>query len=226
MLLCTWLMSGRWYPDPVSYYGCSMTTSARQGGWTMAGNSSKVNLTCLMTGERIPAWGAVCKDGWQLLIVESGGKGRSLLRVAPGKNYGFPPISPTAPWPCLKRTSSVPTAVFLQTEGPGWEQPVKCALLLKRKMRLDNLPNTTSASLCTSVGEAEQQGGEDERTYQLTVWGLLSPFLPNSCRWSLAWEGLPEAPSATPVGEAQLWGPCGGVRRHCITITSDELGRG
>lgn len=77
---------------------------------------------------------------------------------------------------------SVPTAVLLQTEGPGWEQPVMCALLLKRKMCLDSLPNTTSASLCTSAGEAVQQGGEDGQTYQLTVWGPLSPLLPSSCR--------------------------------------------
>lgn len=76
-------------------------------------------------------------------------------------------------------------------------------------MYLDSLPNTTSASLCTSVGEAEQQGGEDERSYQLTVWELLAHFLSDSCRWSLAWQDLPESPSATPVGEAQLWPPCG-----------------
>lgn len=109
----------------------------------------------------------------------------------------------------FEKASSVPTAALLRTEGPGWEQPRKCALLLKRKMYLDSLPNTTSASLCTSVGEAEQQGGEDERSYQLTVWELLAHFLSDSCRWSLAWQDLPESPSATPVGEAQLWPPCG-----------------
>lgn len=136
----------------------------------MDGKPSKVNLGCLMTGERMPLQGVVCKDWGQLLTVEWGGKSRSPFRVAPGKNYWFLPISPIPPWPCLKRASSAPTAVLLQTEGRGCEQPVKCALLLKRKMCLDSLPNTASASLCTSVGEAEQQGGEDERTYQLTAW--------------------------------------------------------
>lgn len=110
----------------------------------------------------------------------------SILGCSWRKWLFFPLYHSAPPCPCLKRAASVLTAELLQTEGLGWEQPGECTLLLKRKMCLDSLPNATSASLCTSVGEAEQQGGEDEPTYPLTVWDPLSPFLYNSCRWIMA----------------------------------------
>lgn len=114
--------------------------------------------------------------------VGRGGKGTSPFGVAPRKSTFSPSISPSPPWPCLKRAFQCRRQCCCRQKDPAESSRWLCALLLKRKMCLDSLPNTTSASLCTSAGEAVQQGGEDGQTYQLTVWGPLSPLLPSSCR--------------------------------------------
>lgn len=133
-----------------------------------------------------PPRGIVCKDWGQLSAREWGGKCRSPFWVALGENGCFPPVSPCSSLPMFEKGILSADSRAVTDRRAGLRAAGKCTLLLKRKMRLDSLPNATSASLCTSVGEAEQQGGEDERTYPLTVWDPLSPFLYNSCRWFLA----------------------------------------
>lgn len=153
--------------DPVLCWGCRMrpTPGRMAGPWLVS------------PGRWVRPWeprAALSSRVWW--------EGNESIWGSTQEKYFFPLYITLSSLTMFEKGISVPTAVLLQTEGPGWEQPVMCALLLKRKMCLDSLPNTTSASLCTSAGEAVQQGGEDGQTYQLTVWGPLSPLLPSSCR--------------------------------------------